>query len=369
MPLPLDSYYLDTYSRDRDFGVFTNLDYALSSQVKLEGGLRYTKSTRDFNGCLADSGNGQYAALQNAESQGITGTAPTNPATAGNCVTLLVPSYQPGRYYDTLSEHNVSWRAGVNWTIPQGTLLYANVSRGYKQGAFPTISASLSSQFTPAKQESLLAYEVGFKAPLFNHKVQVNGAFFYYDYTDKQILGRVPDPELDSLQRLVNIPKSHIVGGELEISAHPLHGLTLNGAMTYLHSRIDGSFINYDNFAQQRQFAGESFPFTPNFSANADVQYEFGDNGRRKFFIGSGVTYNGPTNAALGDLPEQYIKAYALLDLRAGIASSDNRWRLSIWRKNVTNTYYWTNAYRYIDYFTRLTGQPATYGASFSFRY
>ena len=367
--LPLQSYFLDTHNRDRNYAGFGNLEYDLTSRLNLQGGIRYTSNTRQFDGCLADSGDGYYAAIQNKRSQSLTGVAPANPATAGQCVTLIGPNYQPGRYYSTLQQNNVSWRVGLNWTFPTGSLLYANVSRGYKQGAFPTISASVASQFTPAGQESLLAYEMGLKTPLFNRKVQLNAAAFYYDYSDKQILGRVLDPVLHSLQRLVNIPQSHIVGGEVEVTARPINGLTLSAAMTYVKSRIDGSFVNYDNFAVQRQFAGEAFPFTPEFSGNADAQYEVPIGHDRKAFIGSSLSWNGPTYAALGDLPEQYIKAYALLDLRMGIAAQDDRWRLTLWGKNVTDTYYYTNAYRYIDYFSRLTGQPATYGATFSFRY
>lgn len=367
--LPLKSYFLDTHNRDRNYAGFANLEYDLTSRLNLQGGIRYTSNTRNFDGCLADSGDGYYAAIQNKRSQSLTGAAPANPAVAGQCVTLIEPGYQPGRYASSLHENNVSWRVGLNWTFRSGMLLYANVSRGYKQGAFPTISASVASQFTPAKQESLLAYEVGVKTPLFDRKVQLNAAGFYYDYSDKQILGRVPDPVLRSLQRLVNIPKSHIVGGEVEISARPIDGLTLSAAATYVKSRIDGSFVNYDNFAVQREFAGEKFPFTPEFSGNGDAQYEFSIGHNRKAFLGSSVTWNGSTYAALGQLAQQYIKGYTLLDVRAGIAAHDDRWRLTVWGKNVTNTYYYTNAYRYIDYFSRLTGQPATYGATFSFRY
>jgi outer membrane receptor protein involved in Fe transport len=53
---------------------------------------------------------------------------------AGQCVTLIEPGYQPGRYASSLHENNVSWRVGLNWTFRSGMLLYANVSRGYKQG-------------------------------------------------------------------------------------------------------------------------------------------------------------------------------------------------------------------------------------------
>jgi outer membrane receptor protein involved in Fe transport len=133
--------------------------------------------------------------------------------------------------------------------------------------------------------ESLLAYEVRVKTPLFDRKVQLNAAGFYYDYSDKQILGRVPDPVLRSLQRLVNIPKSHIVGGEVEISARPIDGLMLSAAATYVKSRIDGSFVNYDNFAVQRRSRARNSRSPRNFPATAmrSTNFRSGTTARRSW--------------------------------------------------------------------------------------
>src|SRR3546814_3755684 len=43
-------------------------------------------------------------------------------------------------------------------------------------------------------QESLIAYEAGFKGTLADRTRQVNGAIFHYDYRQKQFLGKVLDP-------------------------------------------------------------------------------------------------------------------------------------------------------------------------------
>jgi hypothetical protein len=64
--LPLKSYYLDTHNRDRNYAGFANLEYDLTSRLNLQGGIRYTSNTRNFDGCLADSGDGYYAAIQNS---------------------------------------------------------------------------------------------------------------------------------------------------------------------------------------------------------------------------------------------------------------------------------------------------------------
>ncbi|WP_257539328.1 hypothetical protein [Sphingobium sp. CFD-1] len=52
---------------------------------------------------------------------------------------------------------------------------------------------------------------------------------------------------------------------------------------------------------------------------------------------------NSKTNATLGHAPASVIQSFATLDLRAGVKALDDRWSFSIWGRNVTNSYYWTN--------------------------
>ncbi len=75
------------------------------------------------------------------------------------------------------------------------------------------------------------------------------------------------------------------------------------------------------------------------------------------------------TNGGLGEYAILKIDGYTLLDLRAGVDSADERWRLSVWGRNITDKYYWTNAYRIADVSARFAGMPTTYGATVSFRY
>jgi outer membrane receptor protein involved in Fe transport len=58
------------------------------------------------------------------------------------------------------------------------------------------------------------------------------------------------------------------------------------------------------------------------------------------------------------------IDAYSLLDLRAGTAFGDGRYRVWLWGKNVTDKYYWSNVFVAGDSASRFVGQPATYGVS-----
>jgi iron complex outermembrane receptor protein len=86
----------------------------------------------------------------------------------------------------------------------------------------------------PVKQESVLAYEVGVKSTLADGRLQLNGALFYYDYTDKQFLSKVIDPVFGLLDVLQNIPKSSVRGAEINVIARPIEPLTLNFSATYM---------------------------------------------------------------------------------------------------------------------------------------
>jgi iron complex outermembrane recepter protein len=211
--------------------------------------------------------------------------------------------------------------------------------------------------------------------------VQLNTAIFYYDYTNKQVLGRIIDPTgvFGAVQALVNIPKSTEEGAELSIGWRPLSGLTLNAAATYLDSRVTSSFLNYASYitgpADQINLKGESFPFTPRWSLNAGARYEWGLNDQLSAFLTATGTYQTQTVAAFGaehaatEGPSLGIRSYGLLDLSAGLESSDGHWRGELWGRNVTNTYYWTSAFYVNDTTVRETGLPATYGISLHYRY
>ena len=198
--------------------------------------------------------------------------------------------------------------------------------------------------------------------------MQINGAVFHYDYVDKQVLGTDIVPPFGPLNRLVNIPKSKVTGAELQVILRPVDGLTLNGGLTYVHSRI-GNFTNIDPFGVTRNFQGEAYPNTPKWQGSFAADYEFAVSGNLNGFLGANLTFRSKTNGGLGENPILNIDAYSLLDLRAGFGSADDRWKVSVWGRNVTDKYYWTNAYKIADVSARFAGKPATYGVTLSVRY
>jgi iron complex outermembrane recepter protein len=357
---------LDTQTKS--YAGFANADFDVTSQLTLKGGIRYTQTNRDAQTCTLDPGDDNqyvsdfFAGIASA----VTGQTVTPPA-SGGCITLNAATYQPGLYQGSLDQHNVSWRAGADFKAAPGILLYVNVSKGYKAGGYLFTNASNSDQFAPVTQESVLDYEGGFKASLLSHTLQFNGAVFHYDYRDKQVRSKISDPVFGVLDALVNVPKSEMTGGEIEVNYTPIRHWNINLAATYIHSKVD-QFTGVGYNGGTVDYAGSPLPFVPEWVINGGSDYTFAVSHALNAFAGFHVTYNDKTYAILGTDPIYELKAYALLDLRAGIATADGKYTVTAFAKNITNTYYYTNAPTIYDTQVRYTGRPATYGVTVSIR-
>lgn len=354
---PLSTFRDENNQDIKTWAVFVSGEYNLTDALKATAGVRYTSMTNDFNGCTSDTGDGVAAAAFG----GLLGATIPN----GACVTASA-TFTPARVFDTLEEDNVSWRAGLDWTPFDRTMFYANISRGYKAGSFPTLAATLASQLEPATQEAITSYEGGFKSTLLDGSMQLNGALFHSNYDDKQILGKVLDPLLGPLLRLVNVPKSRIDGAELQLAWEPVYGLTLTSGASYIRSEILDHFTNFDPSGALKDFDGESFPNTPELQLVATADYVRPLTDSINLVLGANVSYEGKTNSQLGELDRLAVDSYTLLGLRAGIEAQDGSWRLTAWGRNVTDEYYWTAGNANLDTTVRFAGMPATYGLRLS---
>lgn len=351
------------------YAIFGNADFDVSDKFSLHGGIRYTKDKTRFAGCNYDGGDGAAAQGFNITQNRIQTSAgvPLTTIQPGGCITFSTTDLRPEVVRSILDENSISWRAGVDFKPSSTTMIYANVTKGFKIGSFPLLGASFDRQYRPAVQESVLSYEVGLKTRMFANTIRFEAAGFYYDYRDKQVFGSFSDPTFGALKAQVNIPKSSLYGFEGSLFWVPDSHLTVSTSGTYLHSKID-DFTVLTIFNQSKNIKGESFPFTPKWSGMFDAEWKTPLDGSKSFFVGGSVRGQTKTHSELGNYQEFNISPYALLDLRVGVRGDDGRWRASLWMNNVTDKYYWVNASTYQDTVVRYTGMPRTFGISLSFK-
>jgi outer membrane receptor protein involved in Fe transport len=371
-------------SKKRNYAFFANGEYEAMEGLTFKAGGRYTNSRQTLDACTFDTGDGSTNATVLFLFQGLQppGTPLPN-LQIGDCITFDA-NFFPGRFNNVLKEDNFSWRLGVDYKASRNLLLYANVAKGYKAGGYPVIGAILQDSYLPVVQESLMDYEAGFKAQMLGRKLGLNGAVFWYDYRNKQLLTKKPDLIIGLISVLDNIPKSRVRGAELELTAAPVEGLHISGGLTYLDAKIT-NYIGINAGGAQDDFAGTSMPFTSKWQYNLNADYTVPTSGNVRPFVGATLTGRTSTTSIVGSamgavtnpgyrsaipLATTYdVPAYALLDLRAGVEAADESWRLMVWGKNVTNKYYWQNAVLAYENAVRYAGMPATYGVTFSYKF
>ena len=353
-----------------NYAVFANGEYDIFQQFTVKGGIRFTQSNRSDNACP------EYARGSNLDSPSeitnfLFAVFEHKVPVPNECFTISSTTGLPlPRYENRLDQSNVSWHGGLDWKPMDNVLAYANVSRGFKAGSFPTIPGTSTASQEPVTQEYVTDYEVGAKTQLFDRLLSIDATAFYYDYKDKQLKGRLHDPIFGSLNALVNIPKSTVDGAELAIHARPIPGLDIGAQATYLEAQVTtftgfnaaGGVVpvNYDH---------TQVPYTPKWAFTGNVNYEHPINDRLVGFAGAQVNYRSSTTAAIGSPLFYGIPAYATLDLQVGVETSDDKWRFFLWGKNVTNQFYLTNVVSLGDDTVRYTGLPVTFGATVSYRY
>jgi iron complex outermembrane receptor protein len=185
-----------------------------------------------------------------------------------------------GNGTDRASFNNVSWLGSASYQFTPEILGYAKVSTGYKSGGFNprapgTTDASGVFSLNSFDPEKLISYEAGFKTDLFDRKLRINVAGFYSKYDDLQV------PQFASgtggaSTLLVNAGKAEFKGVEVEITAIPVHGLTLNGSLGYTDPTyksflfLDPNTNTISNIAKTARF-----PNVAKFNSYVAAEYQF----------------------------------------------------------------------------------------------
>jgi iron complex outermembrane receptor protein len=253
LPNPSQDAFLQDYQdRIQSAAAYVQLDYKLTSKIKLTGGFRYTM---DWKQASEEARYVYFGSDVFASVPGLAGTfTPQNfgsqlPAFdittseisfapgKGICSlpTLQMSGQFAGDYTRCLSDHSSAptGTAGVEWTPNDDTLVYARYNRGYKAFAFNAGSISANPEAAP---EYVNDYELGYKRSFGrNFTLDVDG--FYYDYRNAQIPIGVPSNGVE-LTEFINIPKSVSDGVDLTAYWRPVRPLTLSLTYGFDHTEI-----------------------------------------------------------------------------------------------------------------------------------
>lgn len=377
------------YTQDAETAaLFGSMEWQFAEQFRLNVGGRYTSEDREFEGCGYDV-DGGLAFLYNTDFGPTPGLSDrtvlsSTALSQGDCVVvdpsraqLVVDettgestyfSGASGVFKDDFSTENYSGRLGLDWLPNEDWLVYASIGNGYKSGGYNGAATSTWDQLEPYDEETLLAYELGFKATLLQGSMQLNASAFYYDYTDKQIVGFTNDPVFGLLTQLVNVPDSDITGAEAELEWKPITGLYLRLGAIWLDSEVN-DYVGLDGVGNVRDFSGMELAQTSQLQYNGLASYSWSVSETLVMRFGVDVNFKDDYQSAIDDNPLFFVDDYTIWNSRVAIGAADGRWELALWSRNLTDEYYYTSANLSNDYWFRTAGQGVTYGATLNYNF
>jgi iron complex outermembrane receptor protein len=237
-----DELLLDYQDRIQSAAAYAQVDWKITSKIKLTGGIRYT----------IDWKHGTEEARYVDFSSGILSPYEFGSETPAIDISPSEISFLPGKgvcglpvlqssgafagdYTRCLSDHSQAptGTAGIEWTPNDDTLVYARYNRGYKAFAF---NAGYIGANTEAAPEHVDDFEVGYKAT-FGRKFTLDADAFYYNYSNDQVPIGVPNGAA-TVTEFINIPKAVSDGIEIAAYWRPVRHLDLTLTYGFDHTEI-----------------------------------------------------------------------------------------------------------------------------------
>lgn len=349
----------------RSISTFANATYEITDKLSVTGGARYTSDRLSAFGCSRDFNGNSVPIWNTAVPAAValaTGVFPPNQVTTNGCLGYnetytgaLDPNLPP------LEEDNVAGRLSLQYAADNGNLYYASASRGFKSGAFPLVPTNNASQSEPARQEQVMAYEIGAKTNFLGRQILLNLTGFYYDYKDKQLFSEIPDIVFTTLTRIVNVPRSEAYGGELEAVWQSPTGVNARLGVGYTKTRIL-EYNGVDRAGQPFSFRGRPFANSPEWQINGGLGYDGDISDTIGVRANINANYQSSTQSDLINEAGYGIKAYTTVNGSITFFETQSGWEAGVFARNLFNTYYWTSANYYADVVYRVPGPPRTFG-------
>ncbi len=318
--LPQYQYALQGTNPTRSLAVFGQLGFAITPNLKLDAGGRYTSSR-----------------------------------TTNRVDVLQYNAYI--RDDQVAKTDNFSYKVSLGWKVSHDQFLYGFVATGFRPGGLNVpVGLGLPDPFKP---ERITSYEGGLKSNFAGGKIRTTITGFYNSYKDFQVI--IGYPTFPTFGIELNVPnKTKIYGFEAEAEFH-LGGFSLDAGINVMHSKL-GQFYAVDTRNPAAgtvadpvlpcapatgpasthciNLAGRQQTYAPNFTFNIGAQYEFRVGESDKIIPRANF---GHVGAQWATLFEDATRGDRLSDrniLNAQLAWEHGTWTVTGYATNLTNQHY-----------------------------
>ena len=315
--------YIINEGEFENYGIYADVEYAISDRFSLTAGLRYSEDTKAFSWLIPPT---TFAALRPGVSNQIFTDASGDYAAAATTPTVAKDSWS-----------KTTGRLVATYRLSEQLIAYGSVSTGYKAGGFDSLAIKTSLE--PLQPESSEQYEIGLKGDLFDGRLQVQLAVFDLTVDGRQRSVETRPPGQDNaIPTVINVD-SGVQGVELNVSWLITEDLLFSALSTYREEENQSEEF-YDAKGELTQFDSSSdtagnytltLDWRPKLAAGNLLvrgEYIYAENTRDA----DDANYNPDFESISG-----YTDDRRLVNGRIAWSHPEDHWELALWGRNLTD--------------------------------
>lgn len=315
--------YIINEGEFENYGVYADVEYALTERVAITAGLRYSEDNKEFSWLIPPT---TFAALREGVTNQIFTDAQGDYASAASTATVADDSWS-----------KTTGRLVATYRINEQLLAYGSASTGYKAGGFDSLAIKTSQE--PLEPESSEQYELGLKGDLFNSRLQVQLSLFDLTVDGRQRTVETRPPGQDNaIPTVINVD-SEVQGVEVNLSWLITEDLLFTALTTYREEEnkskefynARGELTRFDSSSDTAGNYTLTLDWRPNLAAGNLLvrgEYIYAENRRDP----DDANYN-PDFEGIGG----YTDDTRLVNGRIAWSNTGDTWEVALWGRNLTD--------------------------------
>lgn len=324
----------NSFTEGETFSLFGQVTFAITPELELAAGGRYTDETKDS------------FFTQPYNNPGLTFIFREQSAPLGEVVANQ-------SFEDFAPEVTLSYKPNDD------LLLFGAYKTGYKSGGFS--NGGINSAFSPDPlgdltfdPETVEGFEAGIKSTLASNQLRLNLTLFTYDYSDLQV--DFFNSPIFAFQTLTADARTRGVEVDFEYAPYAVAGLNLRGSLNYTDAE-------YTDFPQAPCYAGQTIAegctlvgglsarqdltgarlsVAPEWTGTLGAAYDVPLGNSLDFGINADARYSSSYLASGFGNPLSDQDSYVTLDAGIRIGANDGNWQVAVIGKNLTNRFFVT---------------------------
>ncbi len=327
----LQTSYSTTQQKNDAWAVFGSVNYDLTPDLKLRGGLRYTRDKKDFD---------------------------------------MLEGFTDPRS-KSISASKLTGDASATYRLTAATNVYARIATGFRGASFG--SPTSGQDLTYADPETTTSYEAGVKTDLLDRRARLNVSVYRYDVKNQQLTAV---GGASNATALINAKKTLGQGFEADFTALATSQLRLSAGLSYNFTKIEDPSLRVPICGSGlctpldpvtnglASIDGNPLPQAPKWITNATARYGVPMGDSAELYLYGDVAYRSKINFFLYESKEFTGKPLTELGLKLGYSWAGGKYDASVFCRNCANEIVTVGG---ID-FNNLTGfinDPRTVGVQF----